>query len=72
MGYETLDGPLRRDRRRLVALIDYVRYEVNPAVQVEAVRITHALAERLPSLLHLLLPPTGPGEQAARGSDCVL
>ncbi|KAK9838304.1 hypothetical protein WJX81_003260 [Elliptochloris bilobata] len=65
VGYETLDGPLRRNRRRLVALIDYVRYEVNPAVQAEAVRVTRALAERLPALLDMLLPPTAPGEPPA-------
>lgn len=61
VGYETLEAPLRRDRRRLVTLMDYVRYEVNPAIQLEAIRITHALAERLPTLLDMLLPPTAPG-----------
>ncbi len=61
VGYETLEAPLRRDRRRLVTLMDYVRYEVNPAIQVEAIRITHALAERLPTLLDMLLPPSAPG-----------
>lgn len=32
--YETLDGVLRHDRRRVPVLLDYVRYPHNPAIQV--------------------------------------
>ena len=52
--YEPLDGVLRHDRSRIPALLDYVRYPHNPALQVTALRLAAHLAERLPDLVHLL------------------
>jgi hypothetical protein len=55
--YDTLDGIIRRDRRWLPALLDYVNYIPNPAIQAEAVKIALVLNARLPQLPQLLLQP---------------
>ncbi len=62
--YETLEAVVRRDRRRLGALLGYVRYALNPALQAEAVRLGHHLSARLPAIVDYLIQPN-PG---ARGS----
>ena len=59
--YEPLDGVLRHDRSRIPALLDYVRYPHNPALQVTVLRLAAHLAERVPDLVHLL-----PGEGVDR------
>ena len=57
MHFEPLDAVLRRDRRRIPLLLDYVRYPHHPLVQAEAVRIAQFLAARIPNLVDLLLLP---------------
>lgn len=52
--YESLDGVFRHDRSRIPALLDYVRYPHNPALQFYALKLTAVLVERLPDLVHLL------------------
>ena len=47
-GFDTLDGLIRRDRRWLPSLLDYVSYTPNPALQVEAAKIAAILVDRLP------------------------
>ncbi len=49
-----------------------MRYEANPAVQAEAARIAHALAERMPLLLDMLLAPIAPGAPRARPARATL
>ncbi len=49
---------MRRDRRRLAALLGYVRYALNPALQAEAVRLGHHLSARLPAIVDLLIQPS--------------
>ena len=55
--YETLEAVVRRDRRRLGALLGYVRYALNPALQAEAVRLGHHLSARLPAIVDYLIQP---------------
>ncbi len=59
--YETLDGIIKRDRRWLPSLLDYVCYAPNPAIQAQAVHITLTLNQRLPQLPDLLLQPIAAG-----------
>lgn len=59
--YETLDGIIKRDRRWLPSLLDYVCYAPNPAIQAQAVHITLILNQRLPQLPDLLLQPVTTG-----------
>ena len=61
-GFDTLDGLIRRDRRWLPALLDYVNYTPNPALQVEAAKIAAILVDRLPHFPDLLMQPLGSGE----------
>ena len=63
-GFDTLDGLIRRDRRWLPALLDYVSYTPNPALQVEAAKIGALLVDRLPHFPDLLMQPIGTGEFA--------
>ncbi len=67
--YETLEAVVRRDRRRLGALLGYVRYALNPALQAEAVRLGHHLSARLPAIVDFLIQPT-PGEGCIWQSPC--
>eukprot|EP00887_Chlorella_sp_A99_P002898 scaffold6.g2898.t1 len=62
--YETLDGVLRHDRRRVPTLLDYARYPHNPAVQAEAVRIAAHLSDRVSNLVALLENAPGGGASA--------
>ena len=64
-GFDTLDGLIRRDRRWLPSLLDYVNYTPNPALQVEAAKIAAILSDRLPHFPDLLMQPAGSGESAA-------
>lgn len=59
--YETLDALVRRERRWLPAMLDWVAYTPNPAIQAEALRLAVVLSERLPQLPDLLLRPSFPG-----------
>lgn len=59
--YETLDGIIKRDRRWLLSLLDYVCYTPNPAIQAQAVHIAIILNRRLPQLPDLLLQPIAAG-----------
>ena len=61
-GFDTLDGLIRRDRRWLPALLDYVNYTPNPALQVEAAKIAAILVDRLPHFPDLLMQPLGSGK----------
>ncbi len=63
-GFDTLDGLIRRDRRWLPSLLDYVSYTPNPALQVEAAKIAAILVDRLPHFPDLLMQPLGSGEYA--------
>ena len=62
---------MRRDRRRLGALLGYVRYALNPALQAEAVRLGHHLSARLPAIVDYLTQPT-PGSRRSAGSEQVI
>ena len=64
-GFDTLDGLIRRDRRWLPYLLDYVNYTPNPALQVEAARIAAILVDRVPHFPDLLMQPLGSGEPAS-------
>ena len=63
-GFDTLDGVIRRDRRWLPSLLDYVSYTPNPALQVEAAKIAAILVDRLPHFPDLLMQPLGSGKFA--------
>lgn len=63
-GFDTLDGLIRRDRRWLPSLLDYVNYTPNPALQVEAAKIAAVLGDRLPHFPDLLMQPSGSGKSA--------
>ena len=63
-GFDTLDGLIRRDRRWLPSLLDYVSYIPNPALQVEAAKIAAILVDRLPHFPDLLMQPLGSGESS--------
>ena len=60
-GYEPLDALVRRDVRRLGALLDFTRYSPRPAIQAEALRLARLLTPRLPSAVAALLQPPAPG-----------
>ena len=64
---DTVEAVLASERRRIPMLVDLVRYEINPGVQAETVRITTALAERLSNLVDLLSQPTVPGRPQSHG-----
>lgn len=57
-----LDAALQKDRRRLPALLQWVRYTGLAAIQLEALQLTHLLAARMPAIVDLLL-------QAPRNGD---
>jgi hypothetical protein len=59
--YEPLEVVIKSDKRRLPALLDYVRYSDSPAVQAEAIRITAALTGRMANIVDLLLQPPARG-----------
>jgi hypothetical protein len=63
--YEPLEVVIKSDKRRLPALLDYVRYSDSPAVQAEAIRITAALAGRMANIVDLLLQPPARGMATA-------
>lgn len=52
--FSTLDEVVAGDPGLVATLLGFVRYEYNPAVQGEALRLAHALSARLPDLLPLL------------------
>jgi hypothetical protein len=64
-GFDTLDGLIRRDRRWLPSLLDYVNYTPNPALQVEAAKIAAILVDRVPHFPDLLMQPLGSGALAS-------
>jgi len=53
--YETLDTVLRRDRRCLRHLLNWIKYPHNPAIQAEVIVLTHLLVLRMPNIVSLLL-----------------
>eukprot|EP00884_Botryococcus_braunii_P018275 jgi/Botrbrau1/5130/Bobra.0172s0002.1 len=60
--YEPLDVVMRAEVRRIPSLMQYVAYVDNPALQAEAIRISSALASRLPNLPALLLQAPSSGQ----------
>ncbi|KAL3148728.1 hypothetical protein ABBQ38_014140 [Trebouxia sp. C0009 RCD-2024] len=59
---ETLDAVLKHDSRRISKLVSCLGYTHSSAVQVEAIRLTHLLAARQPTLADMLVqqrPNTG-------------
>lgn len=52
---ETLDAVLKHDSRRISKLISCVAYTSSSAVQVEAIRLSHLLAARQPTLADMLV-----------------
>ena len=52
---DTLDAVLKRDSRSISKLISCVGYTASSAVQVEAIRLTHFLAARQPTLADTLV-----------------
>jgi hypothetical protein len=51
---------LKADARRLTVLTDYLSYPHSTAIQVEALRLTKLLAERLPNLVDFLSRGSSP------------
>ncbi len=56
-----MDALVRRERRWLPAMLGWVAYTPNPAIQAESLRLAVVLSERLPQLPDLLLRPSVPG-----------
>ena len=53
---------LRHDRRRLAALLDFVRYPNHPGIQAEAILLAQTFSDRLENLVAVILQLNLPGE----------
>lgn len=60
---EPLDRVLSHDGKRLICLLEYVRYPYNPLVQQEAIKLAQHLVERMPSIVSQFLLPYLSGEK---------
>lgn len=58
---ERLEGVLRRDRRRLAALLDFVRYPHHAGIQTEAILMAQILSDRVENLVAFILQLNLPG-----------
>ncbi len=52
---------LRHDRRRLAALLDFVRYPNHAGIQTEAIAMAQTFADRMDNLVAFILQLNLPG-----------
>lgn len=53
--YQPLDAVLAHDNRQIVALLEYVRYDVLPAIQHCSIQLLTILSARMPQLVSIIL-----------------
>ncbi|CAN4094283.1 unnamed protein product [Withania somnifera] len=69
--YQSLDVILSQDQNQVVALLEYVRYDLQPRIQQLSIRIMSILSSRMVGLVQLLLKSNAAGSLVEDYAACL-
>ncbi|PHU07947.1 Nuclear pore complex protein [Capsicum chinense] len=69
--YQPLDVILSQDQNQVVALLEYVRYDLQPRIQQSSIKIMNILSSRMAGLVQLLLKSNAAGSLVEDYAACL-